>query len=116
MDKLRVGIAGCGTIFHFHHAFIQSYPNAVLCAVADRDEKALEKARTMYGVQNCYTDLEEMIKKESTDVIHITTPPQTHASLAETAMNLKNHVFVEKPMTLDHATAENYTVQPKKIR
>ncbi len=105
MDKLRAGIAGCGTIFHFHHAFIQSYPNAILCAVADRDEKALEKARTVYGIQNCYTSLEEMIRKESTDVIHITTPPQTHAYLADIAMNLKNHVFVEKPMTLDHETA-----------
>ncbi|MBP1748368.1 MAG: hypothetical protein H6Q52_907 [Deltaproteobacteria bacterium] len=106
MDKLRVGIVGCGTIFHFHHAFVQSYPNAILCAVADRDEKALEKARRTYGIQNCYADLEEMIDKESIDVVHITTPPQTHAALAETAIKLKNHVFIEKPMTLDHPTAK----------
>jgi 2-alkyl-3-oxoalkanoate reductase len=106
MEKLKVGIAGCGTIFQFHHAFIQSHPRAVLCAVADKDEKALDKARTLYGLERCYTDIEEMIRKESTNVIHITTPPQTHAALAEAAMNLGNHVFVEKPLTLDHATAE----------
>lgn len=106
MDKLRVGIAGCGTIFHFHHAFIKSHPNAVLCAVADRDEKALERAHKEYGIHNCYTDLEEMITRESTNVVHITTPPQTHASLAEAAIRLKNHVFIEKPMTLDHTAAE----------
>ncbi len=106
MDKLRVGIAGCGTIFHFHHAFVGSYPNALLCAVADRDEKALEKARTVYGVEHCYTDIGEMIRKESTNVIHIATPPQTHASLAAAAMELGNHVFVEKPVALDLATAQ----------
>ena len=35
----------------------------------------------MYGIEHCYTDLEEMIRTECTDVIHITTPPQTHAAL-----------------------------------
>jgi nucleoside-diphosphate-sugar epimerase/predicted dehydrogenase len=105
MDKLRVGVVGCGTIFHHHQAFIRSYPGATLCAVADRDEKALKRAGDAYGIANCYGDLEEMIRAEATDVIHITTPPQTHAMLAEKAMNLKNHVFVEKPMTLDHKSA-----------
>ncbi|OPY05232.1 MAG: 3 beta-hydroxysteroid dehydrogenase/Delta 5--_4-isomerase [Syntrophorhabdus sp. PtaB.Bin184] len=105
MNRLRVGIVGCGTIFHHHQAFIRSYPGAVLCAVADRDEKALRKASEAYGIANCYGDLEEMVRAEATDVIHITTPPQTHASLAERAMNLKNHVFVEKPLTLDHGSA-----------
>ncbi len=105
MDKLRVGIVGCGTIFHYHQAFVRSYPGATLCAVADRDEKALRKASGEYGIANCYRDLEEMVRAEATDVIHITTPPQTHAALAESALNLKNHVFVEKPMTLDHRSA-----------
>ena len=105
MNRLRVGIVGCGTIFHHHQAFIRSYPGAALCAVADRDEKALRKASEAYGIANCYGDLEEMVRAEATDVIHITTPPQTHASLAERAMNLKNHVFVEKPLTLDHGSA-----------
>lgn len=114
MDKLRVGIAGCGTIFHYHHAFVKSHPNAVLCAVADRDEKALEKARTVYGIRKCYTDLEEMIKKEFTNVIQITTPPQTHAPLAQKAMELGNHVFIEKPMTLDHdAGRQLYNIAEK---
>ncbi|OPY02998.1 MAG: 3 beta-hydroxysteroid dehydrogenase/Delta 5--_4-isomerase [Syntrophorhabdus sp. PtaB.Bin047] len=105
MDKLRVGIVGCGTIFHHHQAFIRSYPGAILCGVADRDEKALKKASDVYGIANCYSDLEEMARAQATDVIHITTPPQTHAMLAERAMNLKNHVFVEKPLTLDHGSA-----------
>lgn len=105
MSKLRVGIVGCGTIFHHHYAFIQSYGKATLCAVADKDEKALEKVRSLYGIEHCYTDLEEMIRKEGTHVIHITTPPQTHALLAKTAFNLRNHVLIEKPMTLDYQSA-----------
>ncbi|MHB8108966.1 MAG: NAD-dependent epimerase/dehydratase family protein [Syntrophorhabdaceae bacterium] len=104
MDKLKVGIAGCGTIFHYHRAFIESYPDAVLCGIADKDEKALKKMSEMYGIRNCYWDIEEMIEKQATDVVHITTPPQTHAALAEAAINRGNHVFIEKPMTLDAAT------------
>ena len=105
MAKLKIGIVGCGTIFHYHYAFIKNYEGAVFCAVTDRDEKALKKIRDMYGIEHCYTDLEEMIRTEGTDVIHITTPPQTHAALAETAIALKNHVLIEKPMTLDYESA-----------
>jgi nucleoside-diphosphate-sugar epimerase/predicted dehydrogenase len=105
MAKLKVGIVGCGTIFHYHYAFIRSHGGATFCGVADRDEKALKKIRDMYGIEHCYTDLEEMIRTEGTDVIHITTPPQTHAALAETAIRNKNHVLIEKPMTLDYGSA-----------
>ncbi len=105
MEKLRVGIVGCGTIFHHHRAFIENYEGASLCAVADKNEKALEKVKGVYGIDRCYTDMEEMIQKEGTHVIHITTPPQTHAALAETALKLKNHVLVEKPMTIDYPSA-----------
>ena len=115
MDKLKVGIVGCGTIFHYHYAFIEAHPGATVCAVADRDEKALRVVSDRYGIKNCYSDLEEMIRKEATDVVHITTPPQTHAALAEAAMNLGNHVFVEKPMTTDHASAARlYNVAAQK--
>ena len=105
MQKLRVGIVGCGSIFHYHYNFIKTYTNADVVAIADRDEEALRKASTLYGLKNTYTELEEMIRKENTNVIHITTPPQTHASLAETAMLLKNHVFVEKPVALNYQEA-----------
>jgi len=94
MDKLKVGIVGCGTIFHYHYAFIEAHPGATVCAVADRDEKALRMVSDRYGIKNCYSDLEEMIRKEATDVVHITTPPQTHAAW-RSAMNLGNHVHVE---------------------
>lgn len=115
MDKLKVGIVGCGTIFHYHYAFIEAHPGATVCAVADRDEKALRMVSDRYGIKNCYGDLEEMIRKEATDIVHITTPPQTHAALAEAAMNLGNHVFVEKPMTTDHASAAKlYNVAAQK--
>jgi nucleoside-diphosphate-sugar epimerase/predicted dehydrogenase len=105
MGKLRVGIVGCGTIFHHHRAFIGNYEGATLCAIADKNNKALEKAKELYGIERCYTDLEEMIRKEGTQVIHITTPPQTHAALAASAINLNNHVLIEKPMTLDYSSA-----------
>ncbi|MEN6617496.1 MAG: Gfo/Idh/MocA family oxidoreductase, partial [Syntrophorhabdus sp.] len=105
MDKLKIGIAGCGKISHFHRVFIDSYPNATLCAVADKDEHALREMSEQYGIRNCYTNIEEMIEQESTDVVHIATPPQTHAALAAASIERNNHVFVEKPVTTDHATA-----------
>ena len=64
MAKLKVGIVGCGTIFHYHYAFIRSNEGATFCGVADRDGKALGKIREIYGIEHCYTDLEDMIRKD----------------------------------------------------
>jgi 2-alkyl-3-oxoalkanoate reductase len=102
VNKLRVGIVGCGTIFPFHYKYAASHPEAMVCGVADTNEKALQKARELFGVPKTYSSLEEMIRKEETEVIHITTPPQTHASLVEKAILMGNHVLVEKPLALNY--------------
>ena len=40
------------------------------------------------------------------DVVHITTPPQSHFEIAKTCLNRGCHVYVEKPFTVNAAEAE----------
>src|SRR5438132_4622284 len=40
------------------------------------------------------------------DVVHITTPPQTHAPLAVEVLSAGVHAYVEKPFALDQHEAQ----------
>ena len=52
------------------------------------------------GVTSYYQDALSMIVEQKPDVVHITTPPQSHAALSILAMKQGCHVLVEKPMAL----------------
>jgi predicted dehydrogenase/nucleoside-diphosphate-sugar epimerase len=47
-----------------------------------------------------------LFERARPDVVHIVTPPATHAALAAEAIEAGAHVYVEKPFTLNRADAE----------
>jgi predicted dehydrogenase len=52
------------------------------------------------GVSKCFSDLREMLETTKPDVIHITTPPKSHYSLARQCLESGCHVYLEKPFTI----------------
>lgn len=66
-------------------------------------------ARQLYErfpVKAYYSDLAELLHGARPDVVHITTPPQTHFDLAQSCLEQGCHVYVEKPFTLSVEHAE----------
>jgi len=53
-----------------------------------------------------YSDVAAMLETERPDVLHITTPPQSHLSLTRQAVGAGCHIFLEKPVALHHSDAE----------
>ena len=47
-----------------------------------------------------------MLEKVKPDVVHITTPPQSHFPLGKECLEAGCHIFVEKPFTVHFAEAE----------
>ena len=47
-----------------------------------------------------FSDLTEMLQVIAPDVVHITTPPQSHFSLARQCLEAGSHVYLEKPFAL----------------
>ena len=60
-----------------------------------------------FGISACFSDLEEMLHATSPDVVHITTPPQSHYSLAKQCLESGSHVYLEKPFTITAGEAES---------
>lgn len=99
---LRVAIVGCGKIADGHVEEIRKLPElAQLVAVCDRELLMAEQLATRYGVPSFTDDFAQMLEQQRPEVVHITTPPQSHASLARAAITAGCHVYVEKPFALD---------------
>jgi predicted dehydrogenase len=60
-----------------------------------------------FGISPCFSDLQEMLQSTSPDVVHITTPPQSHYSLAKQCLGSGCHVYLEKPFTITAEEAES---------
>ena len=94
---LRVGIVGCGKIADGHVEQIRATGRGEVIAICDSEPLMAEQLGTRLSIFNCYTSVGDMLKHENLDVIHIATPPDSHASIALEALTAKCHVFIEKP-------------------
>jgi len=53
-----------------------------------------------FAAKAFYSDAMAMLQATRPDVVHITTPPQSHFDLAKMCLEAGCHVYVEKPFTL----------------
>ncbi len=102
--SLKVAIVGCGKIADGHVEEIGKMPDlARVVAVCDLEPLMAEQLAMRYAVPRHYSDLGELLEKERPDVVHVTTPPQSHLEITRLAVDAGCHVYVEKPLTLNHA-------------
>ncbi len=104
--KLKVAIVGCGKIADAHVEEVGKLPNAGVLAVCDREPLMAEQLAARYGVPHHFADFAHMLESVRPDVVHITTPPQSHLALAEQSLDAGCHVYVEKPFALDRNESE----------
>jgi predicted dehydrogenase len=102
---MKIGIVGGGQIATVHIPYVRSYPGAEIVALSDADEGRARSIAARFAISNPCRTLAELLEHRP-DVVHIVTPPQTHASLAIQAMEAGAHVFVEKPMAVNLEEAE----------
>jgi len=100
--SIKVAIVGCGKIAEAHAEVIRSFARAArLVATCDKELLMAKQLAERFGTKSFYDDLSTMLKEEHPDVVHITTPPQSHYELAKTCLEAGRHVFVEKPFTVN---------------
>jgi len=76
-------------------------------AVCDREPLMARQLAERFGIGGCFAEVEEMLRTTSPDVVHITTPPQSHHELGRQCLEAGSHVFLEKPFTVTAAEAES---------
>ncbi|MGA3328428.1 MAG: Gfo/Idh/MocA family oxidoreductase [Terriglobia bacterium] len=103
---LRVAIVGCGKIADLHAEQIQYIPGCQIVGVCDREELMAQQLAERLNVPAHFTEVQDLLDHAKPDVVHITTPPQTHHSIGKSCLEAGRHVYIEKPFTIHFKEAQ----------
>lgn len=97
MNRFRVGIIGAGYVSAHHLRALKSLSSVDVVGIADLDlAKAMAVAKT-FLLPGTYGSVAELLAS-GVDVVHVLTPPASHAAVSIQALRAGVHVLVEKPM------------------
>lgn len=100
MDKVRIGVIGCGAMGSKHCKYLTegNIENAVITAVADIDPERLKEAKKICGDSlTVFNSAEALIDSGVVDAIIIAAPHYYHPEYAILGFNAGLSVMVEKP-------------------
>lgn len=111
MEKIRIGIIGCGGRAGNHMSSYEQIDFAEVVAVADPVAERRENTAKRFGVDpsRVYVDHNAFFAREdasTVDALLIAVEPTAHTGMEEKAIELGIPFMVEKPMTLDLEQAD----------
>jgi len=98
---MKVALVGAGKQAGFHVQAIAQVPDAELVAVVDVNRERAAEVAERAGAR-VVADLDAALAPGPgrPDVVHVITPPPTHAAVAVRVLQAGIHALVEKPMAL----------------
>jgi UDP-N-acetylglucosamine 3-dehydrogenase len=101
MDRLQIGIVGCGAFGESHLLAFRAIPEAEVTAVYDTARDRAEAVARQFGVHTICASLDELCRIETLDAIDVVASEDNHLEPVLEALRARKPVFVEKPMALD---------------
>ena len=106
MDRIRVGMVGCGGISRLHGESWRKVARADIVACADVDMAKAEEFKQKFGVADAMTDYTSLLARADVDAVDICTPTFLHGEVAVAAAQAGKHVLCEKPIAMTLADAD----------
>lgn len=103
---LKVAIVGCGKIADDHASQIERIKGCEIVGVCDREPLMARQLCDRFPIKRHFSDLSDLLSEGRPDVVHVTTPPESHFEIARLCLEAGCHVYVEKPFTLYAEEAE----------
>lgn len=98
MNRLGVGIVGCGSISATYLKFGNTFKALEIRAVADINMEAANARAAEFGVRAMSVDA--LLEAEDIDVVVNLTIPEAHFELTERILAAGKHAYSEKPFVL----------------
>jgi predicted dehydrogenase len=100
LERVHVGIIGCGRISGLHALGYRDHPRAEIVAVCDHDAENAQRARTEWGARKAYGDYTELLADPDINAVEILLPHHLHRDVAIAALQAGKHVSLQKPPVL----------------
>ena len=101
MDKLGIGIIGCGNISTTYFSLAPMFKGIEVRACADMNMAAAVTRAEEYGVKA--QSVEDLLGNPAVDVVINLTIPDAHFGISKAALLAGKHVWSEKPLVLTMA-------------
>ena len=109
MNKVKIGVIGCGGIANGKHfPAYKANPEAEMIAFCDVIVERAEKAAAEYGAEGAkvYADYKELLANEEIEAVLVLTHNSEHCRITVDAFEAGKHVLVEKPMAITYEEAK----------
>lgn len=100
LERVHVGIIGCGRIASLQVLGYLDHPRAELVAVCDQDAQLVRKRQQEWAAKKAYTDYQQLLADPDIDAVEILLPHHLHREVAVAAFQAGKHVSLQKPPTL----------------
>ncbi len=99
-----IGFGMAGRVFHA--PIISSIDSFELTKIYTKNEDSIKAVNRLYPNTIAVSDVNEIFKDSSIDLIVIATPNTSHFSLAAKALTAGKHVLIDKPFTVTSEEAD----------
>ncbi|MGW4967718.1 Gfo/Idh/MocA family protein, partial [Nonomuraea sp. NPDC004186] len=114
-SPVRVAVVGAGGIARISHlpALAAAGDAVRVLAVCDVDSARANKLAESHGIPGRYTDVADLLARESPDLVVVATPPVAHREAVIAGLDAGAWVWCEKPPTLSLAEYDEITAHEK---
>jgi predicted dehydrogenase len=96
---IRAALIGTGGIAGSHLRAVQALSERIrLVAAVDIDPARVQSFCATHAIPTAYTDVTAMLAQEQPQIVHLCTPPGTHANLSIQCLEAGAWVLCEKPL------------------
>ena len=106
MKKIKVGIIGMGYIGESHIEAVRRIGLCELYAIADTNYELAKKKADYYGIEKCYSTVDELLDDPNIDAVHNCTPNFLHYDINTKIIESGKHLLSEKPLCTTYAEAK----------
>jgi predicted dehydrogenase len=114
MDKVKVGVIGCGAISGQYLGMAKNFPMVEISAVADLDKERAKAAAEKYEIPRVLS-VNQLIKDDQVEIVLNLTIPKAHVPIALKSLKAGKHTFCEKPLGINRAEGKKVVELAKKL-
>jgi len=114
MERLGVGIIGCGAVAEEYIKAFKKDDRSEIRALVSRNSANAERYRDLYDLDCAIeTDAAEMLRRQDTNIVVVCTPHNQHTKYAVAAAEAGKHIIIEKPVAI---TLEDLRKQQQAVK